>query len=110
MDRLEEVVEKSEADRNLVVVAQAACSEHVAGFRGDTEVVGDQHIDPDPETRDETLVVVVRQVPALVCSMCGEAWIEDAVAAKLEGVVEAARGKQAAVEVTDWEQVAAADS
>jgi YgiT-type zinc finger domain-containing protein len=52
-------------------------------------------------------VVVVRDVPALVCSQCGEAWIEDAVAEKLEGLVADARRRQAVVEITRWEQVAA---
>ena len=52
-------------------------------------------------------VVVVRDVPALVCSQCGEAWIEDPVAAKLEDIVADARRRQAVVEVTKWEQVAA---
>ena len=44
-------------------------------------------------------VVVVRGVPALVCSQCGEAWIEDPVAE--------ARRKRAVVEVRHWDQVAA---
>ena len=52
-------------------------------------------------------VVVVRDVPALVCATCGDAWIEDAVAARLEAVVEDARGKRAEVEVIQWQQVAA---
>ena len=52
-------------------------------------------------------VVVVRDVPALVCTKCGDAWIEDPVAAKLETVVADARRKQAVVEVTHWQQVAA---
>ncbi len=52
-------------------------------------------------------VLVVRDVPALVCSQCGEAWIEDSVAAKLETVVADARRRQAVVEVTRWEQIAA---
>jgi YgiT-type zinc finger domain-containing protein len=52
-------------------------------------------------------VLVVRDVPALVCSQCGDAWIEDAVAAKLETVVADARRRQAVVEVTRWEQIAA---
>jgi len=52
-------------------------------------------------------VVVIRDVPALVCSLCGEAWIEDAVAARLEAVVEDARDRQAVVEVRRWKQVAA---
>lgn len=52
-------------------------------------------------------VLVVRDVPALVCSQCGDAWIEDAVAAKLETVVADARRRQAVVEVTRWKQIAA---
>ena len=52
-------------------------------------------------------VVVVREVPALVCSKCGDAWIEDPVAAKLEAVVSDAREKQSEVEVTQWHLVAA---
>lgn len=47
-------------------------------------------------------VVVVREVPALVCVQCGEATIEDPVAAKLEEIVAEARRKQAVVEVTHW--------
>lgn len=52
-------------------------------------------------------VVVVREVPAFVCVKCGDAWIEDAVAAKLESIVEDARRKHAVVEVTQWQQAAA---
>jgi YgiT-type zinc finger domain-containing protein len=52
-------------------------------------------------------VVVVREVPALVCGQCGEAWIEDAVAAKLEDLVGDVRRRRAVVEVTNWQQVAA---
>lgn len=51
-------------------------------------------------------VVVVREVPAFVCSLCGDAWIDDPVAAKLESIVAEARRKQALVEVTQWPQVA----
>lgn len=38
-------------------------------------------------------VVVVREVPAFVCTTCGDAWIDDPVAAKLEGFVAEARRK-----------------
>ncbi len=51
-------------------------------------------------------VVVVREVPALVCTKCGDAWIDDPVAAKLENIVADARRKQTVVEVTQWQQVA----
>jgi len=52
-------------------------------------------------------VVVVREVPALVCTKCGDAWIEDPVAEKLENIVTDARNKHTVVEVTHWKQVAA---
>jgi YgiT-type zinc finger domain-containing protein len=51
-------------------------------------------------------VVVVREVPAFVCTQCGDAWINDPVAAKLENIVAVARRKQTLVEVTQWPQVA----
>ena len=44
-------------------------------------------------------VVVVRHVPALVCTQCGEDWIEDKVAAHLENIVETARTKHSEVEI-----------
>ncbi len=52
-------------------------------------------------------VVVIREVPALVCTKCGDAWIEDPVAAKLEVIIAEARRKHTAVEVMRWQQVAA---
>jgi len=45
-------------------------------------------------------VVVVRDVPATVCSQCGADWIDDAVAAKLEDIVNDARTRHHTVEVT----------
>ena len=53
-------------------------------------------------------VVVVRHVPALVCAQCGEAWLEDGVAERLEEVVDDARSRQLVVEVADWAEVGAA--
>ena len=47
-------------------------------------------------------VVVVRDVPAFVCETCGDSWIDDPVAEKLEAVVADARRKKAVVEVTHW--------
>ncbi len=44
--------------------------------------------------------VVVRDVPATLCSQCGAEWIEDAIAEKLEKIVEDARDKRSLVEVT----------
>jgi len=45
-------------------------------------------------------VVVVRDVPATVCSQCGADWIEDAISARLEGIVNEARKRHHLVEVT----------
>ncbi|MBI5874565.1 MAG: type II toxin-antitoxin system MqsA family antitoxin [Deltaproteobacteria bacterium] len=45
-------------------------------------------------------VVVVRDVPATVCSQCGADWIEDAIAGKVEDIVDEARKKHHLVEVT----------
>jgi YgiT-type zinc finger domain-containing protein len=45
-------------------------------------------------------VVVVREVPATVCSQCGADWIGDVIAGKLEKLVEDARRKQHLVEIT----------
>ena len=44
-------------------------------------------------------VLVVRHVPATVCTQCGADWISDDVAAQLEDRVSAAREKHAEVEV-----------
>ena len=45
-------------------------------------------------------LVVVRRVRATVCSQCGEEWIDDATARRLEQVVNEARLKNREVEVT----------
>lgn len=45
-------------------------------------------------------VVVVRDVPASVCSQCGADWIEDLIASKLEEIVNDAREKRHIVAIT----------
>jgi YgiT-type zinc finger domain-containing protein len=45
-------------------------------------------------------VVVVREVPASVCSQCRADWIDDSIASKLEEIVNDARQKHHFVEVT----------
>ena len=47
-------------------------------------------------------ILVVRDVPALVCSQCGTDWIVNDVAANLEDVVENARMTRRQVEVTAY--------
>lgn len=44
-------------------------------------------------------VVVVRDVPATVCSQCGADWISDDTAERLESLVKEARIKHSQVEV-----------
>ena len=44
-------------------------------------------------------VVVVRNVPALVCDSCGEQWVEDSVAEELEVLVADARSRRQQVAV-----------
>jgi len=44
-------------------------------------------------------VVVVRHVPALICTQCAEEWIEADVAKELEKIVESARNKKLELEV-----------
>ena len=45
-------------------------------------------------------VVVVRDVPAAICSQCGADWIGDDVASRLEQVVDDARRENRQFEVT----------
>ena len=47
-------------------------------------------------------ILVVRDVPALVCSQCGADWIINDVAADLEDVVENARRTRRQVDVTAY--------
>ena len=44
-------------------------------------------------------VVVVRDVEAMICSQCGEEWIDDATARQLEEIVNDARARRLQVEV-----------
>jgi YgiT-type zinc finger domain-containing protein len=47
-------------------------------------------------------VVVVREVPATVCALCGAEWIKDDVAARIEVIVEDAKRKRLQVEVATY--------
>jgi YgiT-type zinc finger domain-containing protein len=47
-------------------------------------------------------VVVVRKVPATVCSQCGADWIEDRIARQLEDIVKDARKRRLEVEITSF--------
>jgi len=44
-------------------------------------------------------LVVVRDVPATLCALCGADWIDDSVAAEIEQIVDEARKKHSQMEV-----------
>ena len=52
-------------------------------------------------------VVVVRQVPALVCEQCGAEWIDDEVSEVLERLVADAKEKHAMIEVASYKDLKA---
>jgi YgiT-type zinc finger domain-containing protein len=54
---------------------------------------------------DETLVVI-RNVPATLCALCGNEWISDEVASSIESIVEEAKSIHRQVEVTQYRKVA----
>ena len=47
-------------------------------------------------------VVVVRGVPAKICTQCGEEWIDASVARSLETIVLSAKAKHSLVEVVGY--------
>ena len=47
-------------------------------------------------------VVVIREVPATVCSQCGADWLSNEVSARIEQMIQEARQKRHQVEVTLW--------
>ena len=50
-------------------------------------------------------VVVVRNVPAKICSQCGEEWIEHDVSKQLEKVIDTARQSHSQVEILSFQPV-----
>ena len=53
----------------------------------------------------ETLVVI-RDVPATLCALCGHEWLSDEVASSLESMVQDAKDKKPFVEITQFNKVA----
>ena len=47
-------------------------------------------------------IVVIRDVPATICSLCGNEWISDDVAGQIESIVQDARMKKHLLEVTSY--------
>jgi len=51
-------------------------------------------------------ILVVRNVPALVCGQCGEEWLDDSVVARLEALANDARARGVQLEVVTLSGVA----
>ena len=51
-------------------------------------------------------LVVVRNVPATLCSLCGNAWLSDEVASNIEIIVEEAKKNHRQMEVTQYRKAA----
>lgn len=51
-------------------------------------------------------LVVVRNVPAILCSLCGNAWLSDEVAASIEIIAEEAKKNHRQMEVTQYRKAA----
>ena len=49
-----------------------------------------------------TNLIVIRDTPATVCSLCGEEWISDEVAENIEAVVSEAKMKNRMIEVVHF--------
>jgi YgiT-type zinc finger domain-containing protein len=48
-------------------------------------------------------VVVIREVPAIVCDLCGADWLEDSVAEQIEERVEATKINYQTVAISHWQ-------
>ncbi len=54
----------------------------------------------------EDTLVIIREVPATLCSLCGNEWLSDEVAESIEAIVKEAKIKHRMVEVTQYHKVA----
>lgn len=49
-------------------------------------------------------VVVVRSVPAAICTRCGDEWLGDETVQELERIVEEARKRKCQAEIVDYQE------
>ena len=54
----------------------------------------------------EDTLVVIRNVPATICSLCGNEWFPDETSANIESIVKEAKSIHRQVEVTQYRKVA----
>ena len=47
-------------------------------------------------------LIVIRDTPATVCSLCGEEWISDKVSEDIEAIVQEAKSKNRMIEVVHY--------
>jgi YgiT-type zinc finger domain-containing protein len=50
-------------------------------------------------------VVVVRRVPAAICTRCGDEWLGDETVQELEDIVEDARKRRTQSEIVDYQDI-----
>ena len=48
-------------------------------------------------------IVVVRRIPAAICTRCGDEWLADVTVQELEGIVEDARKRKSQAEIVDYQ-------
>ncbi len=53
------------------------------------------------------IIVVIRDVPATVCSLCGAEWISDEVSKEIEDIVLEAKEKRRIFEVIEYKKLVA---
>ena len=53
----------------------------------------------------KTGVVIVRNVPAFVCTQCGEDWIDNPVSIRLEGIAARARARNTQLEMVSMARI-----
>ena len=48
-------------------------------------------------------IVVVRRIPAAICTRCGDEWLADVTVQELEGIVEDAKKRKSQAEIIDYQ-------
>ena len=48
-------------------------------------------------------IVVVRRIPAAICTRCGDEWLADVTVQELEGIVEDAKKRKSQAEIVDYQ-------
>ena len=54
----------------------------------------------------ESTLVVIKNVPATICALCGNEWLSDDTAEAIELIVEEAKNEHRMVEVTQYREIA----